>query len=213
MSISRRNFIEIATAGAVALVRNLSPMPSELFADTEYSGNRGLEYISVGRSNLPFSRQKELAGFDEFPMITESNIQELVHRGRLVVVPDDTNRYYNNGFPKELSVLRPEAKFVLELLARDYHEEFGKRFPLNSLSRTERYQLRLKRRNSYAVDPDESGHVRGASGDISYRKMPWIERRWLDHKFAGLKSEHILTAVKEPPKGVYAEDASQKNRF
>jgi hypothetical protein len=152
---------------------------------------------------IPFRRQRELAGFDELPMLTEENLQGFVDSGRLVRVLEETETYFLRGIPSRYEITTPWNKLFLERLSLEYHSEFGKKLQINSLSRTREYQRRLRRRNSNAVRPDDSGHVRAISSDLSYRRMHRNERVWMRGKLSTLQNEQALAFVTEPRQHVF----------
>src|SRR6202011_2312604 len=60
-----------------------------------------------------------------------------------------------------LSFIRPEARATLLKLAHDYHEQFGRRLPVTSLVRTQRYQRRMVRNSPNATSVELAPHTTG----------------------------------------------------
>lgn len=96
-----------------------------------------------------------------------------------------------------LSFLRPEASDVLAALARSYRERFGRRLPVTSLVRTERYQRRLGRVNPNATDVEIPPHTTGVAFDISYKFMSPTEQNHVMREVADLEASGRVEALRE----------------
>ncbi|HUG52496.1 MAG TPA: DUF5715 family protein, partial [Vicinamibacteria bacterium] len=96
-----------------------------------------------------------------------------------------------------LRLLRPEARAVVEQLADEYHERFGRRLPITSLIRSERYQRSLTRVNANATKVEFPPHATGSAFDISYRYMSGGEQQFLYDRIAQLEREGKVEALRE----------------
>jgi hypothetical protein len=96
-----------------------------------------------------------------------------------------------------LSTLRPEAKAVLDEIARAYHQQFARRLPVSSLIRTLQYQRRLTRVNPNASKLDVSPHTTGLAFDILDKFMPNDEQNFVLQEVARLEQEGRVEALRE----------------
>jgi hypothetical protein len=96
-----------------------------------------------------------------------------------------------------LSSLRPEALKILEEVAKDYHDKFGRPLPISSLVRPEQYQNDLRRVNRNAVLIDTPPHSTGLAFDIDYRYMSGEEQTFLMTELARLKKEGRIEVIRE----------------
>ncbi len=96
-----------------------------------------------------------------------------------------------------LSSLRPQALKVLEEIAKDYHDKFGRPLPVSSLVRPEQYQHTLHRMNRNAVLIDTPPHSTGLAFDIDYRYMSGAEQNFLMIEMARLKNEGRIEVLRE----------------
>lgn len=96
-----------------------------------------------------------------------------------------------------LSLIRPGARDVILDIAREYHQRFGRRLPVSSLVRTERYQRRLSRVNANATSVEIPPHTTGCAFDITYRYMAADEQQFLMDRIAQLEQEGKVEALKE----------------
>jgi len=96
-----------------------------------------------------------------------------------------------------LSSLRPAAREVMLSLAAKYHARFGRRLPVVSMVRTERYQRLLGRVNANATRIDIAPHTTGEAFDITYRYMPSDEQNLLMTEIAALEEAGKVEALRE----------------
>jgi hypothetical protein len=96
-----------------------------------------------------------------------------------------------------LSSLRPQALKLLEELAKNYHDKFGRPLPVSSLVRPEQYQHVLRRFNRAAVLIDTPPHSTGLAFDIDYRYMNGAEQNFLMTELARLKDEGRIEVLRE----------------
>jgi hypothetical protein len=107
--------------------------------------------------------------------------------------PSDSTRFQ----ARLLSSLRPEAKEVLDELARAYHGRFGRRLPVSSLVRTLQYQRRLSRVNRNASRLELSPHTTGLAFDVLYKFLPNDEQNFVMQEIARLEQEGRVEALRE----------------
>jgi hypothetical protein len=100
---------------------------------------------------------------------------------RTLVEIDSGKGYQVDTLTHSFAFLTTKAKDVLEQLGQAYQllEGEGSFFTISSLTRTEKQQKALKRRNRNAVDSNSS-HSYGISFDISYIRFNGV-RSW-DHR-------------------------------
>ena len=96
-----------------------------------------------------------------------------------------------------LSFIRPEARDVLLRLAHDYHERFGRRLPVTSLIRTQRYQRRMVRNSPNATGVGLAPHTTGMAFDISYKFMAPDEQNFVMEDVARLEDEGRVESLRE----------------
>ena len=96
-----------------------------------------------------------------------------------------------------LSSLRPQALRILEEVAKDYHDKFGRPLPVSSLVRPEEYQRALRRVNRNAVLIDTPPHSTGLAFDIDYRYMSAAEQNSIMAQLARLKNEGRIEVIRE----------------
>lgn len=107
--------------------------------------------------------------------------------------PDDRARMQKDL----LSHLRPEARDVLVKIAEAYHRQFGRRLPVTSVIRTERYQHRLTGVNPNATRVQIPPHGTGEAFDISYKYMASDEQNFVMDQIAQLEAEQRVEALRE----------------
>jgi hypothetical protein len=96
-----------------------------------------------------------------------------------------------------LSSIRPEARKILEEVAKVYYEKFGRPLPVSSLIRPEQYQNDLRKVNRNAVLIDTPPHTTGLAFDIDYRYMSGDEQTFLMTELARLKKEGRIEVIRE----------------
>ncbi|PYQ01664.1 MAG: hypothetical protein DMF82_18625 [Acidobacteria bacterium] len=96
-----------------------------------------------------------------------------------------------------LSFIRPEARETLLKLAHDYHQEFGRRLPISSLVRTQRYQRRMVRNSPNATGVDMAPHTTGMAFDISYKFMAPDEQNFVMKEVAELEDDGKVESLRE----------------
>jgi hypothetical protein len=96
-----------------------------------------------------------------------------------------------------LSFIRPEARRVVDEIARSYHERFQRPLPVTSIIRTQRYQRRLSRVNANATKIDIPPHTTGMAFDISYKFMSPDEQTFVMDEVARMEREGRLEALRE----------------
>jgi uncharacterized protein DUF5715 len=96
-----------------------------------------------------------------------------------------------------LSSLRPAAIKILEEVAKNYHDKFGRPLPVSSLVRPEQYQHSLRRVNRNAVLIDTPPHTTGLAFDIDYRYMTAAEQNFVMADLARMKDEGRIEVIRE----------------
>ena len=96
-----------------------------------------------------------------------------------------------------LSFIRPEARATLLKLAHDYHDQFGRRLPISSLVRTQRYQRRMVRNSPNATGVELAPHTTGMAFDISYKFMAPDEQNFVMQEVARLEDEGKVESLRE----------------
>ena len=96
-----------------------------------------------------------------------------------------------------LSHLRPEARDIVVTLAQAYYQQFGRRLPVSSVIRTERYQHRLTGVNPNATRVEIPPHGTGEAFDISYKFMASDEQNFLMDQIARLEDAQKVEALRE----------------
>lgn len=150
-------------------------------------GRLGRESAAATRDRL--SRMRDLAMVERF------------RRARLlVVVPSETRTYHVAGVDASLRVTRPWTKLFIEQVAGAFHDLFGKRLRITSLTRTTAAQRALERINPNAAPahgPVRSTHLTGAAVDLSKRFLSEEEIAWFRTVLGRLKRERALVDVAE----------------
>jgi uncharacterized protein DUF5715 len=108
-------------------------------------------------------------------------------------VPADRTRFQ----VRLLSFIRPEARETLLRIAHDYHERFGRRLPITSLVRTQRYQRRMVRNSPNATGVGLAPHTTGMAFDISYKFMAPDEQNFVMQDVARLEDEGKVESLRE----------------
>jgi len=96
-----------------------------------------------------------------------------------------------------LSFIRPEARDTLLKLAHDYRQQFGRRLPITSLVRTQRYQRRMVRNSPNATGVEMAPHTTGMAFDISYKFMAPDEQNFVMQDVAKLEDEGKVESLRE----------------
>ncbi|HEY0078657.1 MAG TPA: DUF5715 family protein [Pyrinomonadaceae bacterium] len=96
-----------------------------------------------------------------------------------------------------LSHLRPEARVVLEEIARSYKQKFDRPLPITSLVRPDEYQHMLSRENPNATLIATPPHSTGLAFDIYYRFMTAEEQSYVMGELARLKDEGRIEVLRE----------------
>ncbi|HEY2946700.1 MAG TPA: DUF5715 family protein [Vicinamibacteria bacterium] len=96
-----------------------------------------------------------------------------------------------------LSFIRPEARDTLLKVAHDYHQQFGRRLPVTSLVRTQRYQRRMVRNSPNATGVEMAPHTTGMAFDISYKFMAPDEQNFVMQDVAKLEDEGKVESLRE----------------
>lgn len=96
-----------------------------------------------------------------------------------------------------LGFARPEAKTVIEQIARTYNGKFSRRLPVTSLVRTEEYQRRLARKNTNAARSVMPPHATGLAFDLYYYFMDADEQIEVMSQVAMLESAGQVEALRE----------------
>ena len=120
--------------------------------------------------------------------------------GLLVPVPAETSTYYVTGVDSLLRVARPWTKLFIEQVAGAFHELFGKRLRITSLTRTVVAQKALIRINPSAAPahgPVQSTHLTGAALDLSKRFMTDEEVAWARTVLWRLERRGLIDVAEE----------------
>jgi hypothetical protein len=120
--------------------------------------------------------------------------------GLLVPVPSGTPTYYVTGVDASLRVARPWTRLFVEQVAGAFHELFGKRLRITSLTRTLGAQKALIRINPSAAPADgpvQSTHLTGAAVDVSKRFMSDAEVAWARTVLWRLKRRGLIDVAEE----------------
>jgi hypothetical protein len=115
--------------------------------------------------------------------------------GRAYDLQDPADRRALRG--RLLTFLRPEARTVMEGIARDYASAFGRPLPVTSLVRSHRYQRVLRRTNRNATSIDAPPHSTGLAFDVLTRFMTAAEQEHLMGLVARLEAEGRVEALRE----------------
>lgn len=120
--------------------------------------------------------------------------------GLLTPVPAETRTYYVVGVSAPLRVARPWTRRFIENMAGAFHELFGKRLRVTSLTRTTETQRALARTNPSAAPFTgriQSTHLTGAAVDLSKRSLSEAEIGWLRTVLRRLERRGLIHAVEE----------------
>jgi hypothetical protein len=82
-------------------------------------------------------------------------------------------------------------------IAEAYHRQFGRRLPVTSVIRTERYQHRLTGVNPNATRVQIPPHGTGEAFDISYKYMASDEQNFVMDQIAQFEAEQKVEALRE----------------
>jgi hypothetical protein len=148
---------------------------------------------------------------DEFGLARFKDLDEIrahVKDGRLVPIKDDgpvtVDPQLGELDPDNASLYahaRPWVKEFLRDLATDAALPSGAKLRVTSLSRTEEYQKKLRRRTAVAasgVTPQKrSSHMTGSTVDISTKDMPPAVEAWLRKKLADMERRGLVQATEE----------------
>ncbi len=148
---------------------------------------------------------------DEFGLARFRNLDEIrdhMKDGRLVPIKDDgpvtVDSQLGELDPDNAALYahaRPWVKEFLHDLAADVAMPAGAKLRVTSLSRTEEYQKKLRRRTAVAasgVTPQKrSSHLTGSTVDISTKDMPPAVQAWLRRKLADLERRGLIQATEE----------------
>jgi len=147
------------------------------------------------------SRESAAATRDRLSRMRDLAMVERFRRaGLLVVVPPETRTYHVAGVDSSLRVTRPWTKLFIEQVAGAFHELFGKRLRITSLTRTTAAQHALERINPSAAPahgPIQSTHLTGAAVDLSKSLLSEAEIAWFRTVLWRLKGERALIDVAE----------------
>lgn len=96
---------------------------------------------------------------------------------------------------------RPWVKEFLRDLAADPAMPAGAKLRVTSLTRTEAYQKKLRKRTAVAASgttpAKRSSHLTGSTVDISTKGMPPAVQAWLRKKLAGMERRGLVQATEE----------------
>ncbi len=118
----------------------------------------------------------------------------------LVPVPTETKTYYVTGVHPSLRVARPWTRLFIEQVASAFHELFGQRLRITSLTRTQGAQKALIRINPSAAPahgPVQSTHLTGAAVDVSRRFMSDDQVAWARTVLWRLKERDLIDVAEE----------------
>jgi hypothetical protein len=132
------------------------------------------------------------------------NNQEEVNEAELygVLVPFVDSKWLevSRTLPRERRYARPETVAFVEILSREFHEQFPRhRLKVDSAIRPADYQLRLRRhnKNAAAIAGDAaSTHQRGTTVDLG-RRMGHKEYRWLMLRLMYYRSLGAVRVIEE----------------
>jgi hypothetical protein len=148
---------------------------------------------------------------DEFGLARFKDLAELrahVADGRLVPIADDgpvtVDGQLGEHDPDNAKLYahaRPWVKQFLRDLAADSAMPAGAKFRVTSLSRTEEYQKKLRRKSAVAASgatpAKRSSHLTGSTVDISTKDMPPAVQAWLRKRLADMERRGLLQATEE----------------
>lgn len=135
-------------------------------------------------------------------------LRGLISDGTLVLVEsteayeyDATFAEHDPGNAASYGHALPTTKRFLDEVLGEGYRCFGAKFLLTSVTRTEKYQDRLKRKNRNAArgktQASRSTHTTGATVDIGGSQLPVNVRNWLRHRLADLERAGLVQATEE----------------
>ncbi len=146
-------------------------------------------------------RESAAAGRDRLSRMRDAAMVDRFRRaGLLVTVPPETRTYYVAGVDASLRVARPWTRVFIEQVGGAFHELFGKRLRITSLTRTTAAQHALARINPSAAPaygPVQSTHLTGAAVDVSKRSLSEAEIGWLRTVLWRLTRRSLIHAAEE----------------
>lgn len=125
--------------------------------------------------------------------ILHEQAREFPPRGYDLDLPGDRRAFR----ARLLSFIRPEALEIMNDLAQQYRQRFGRPLAFTSLIRSEHYQRQLGETNSNATKIAVPPHTTGLAFDIFYRYMTADEQHWIMDLIARMESEGRLEALRE----------------
>lgn len=180
----------------------------KLFPDfqaySEYDAQLEQDEKRPGKTGAKARAERELlSSFYSDPVQSEMLYQE--YKAVTDMAYDFRGLSYDLNDPAErtrfqvrlLSFIRPEARDTLLKVAHDYHEQFGRRLPISSLVRTQRYQRRMVRNSPNATGVDLAPHTTGMAFDISYKFMAPDEQNFVMEDVARLEDEGKVESLRE----------------
>ena len=96
-----------------------------------------------------------------------------------------------------LRMFHPDAKAVLEEIARAYHQKFRRPLKITSLTRSLEYQVDLSRATSNAYRGATPPHSTGRTFDMAYMQMTAEEQNFIMAKFAELEKAGRVDSLHE----------------
>lgn len=165
------------------------------------SGRLDLTRPPLVASPRRLNRESAAAVRDRLSRMRDATMVERFRRaGLLVAVAPETQTYYVAGVDASLRVTRPWTKVFIEQVGGAFHELFGKRLRVTSLTRTTAAQHALARINPSAAPahgPVQSTHLTGAAVDLSKRSLSEAEIGWLRTVLWRLKRRSLIDAAEE----------------
>lgn len=147
------------------------------------------------------SQESAVAVRERLSRMRDLTMVERFRRRRLLIpVPSETRTYYVTGVDPSLRVARPWTSLFIEQVAGAFHELFGKRLRITSLTRTLGAQKALIRINPSAAPahgPVQSTHLTGAAVDVSKRFMSEDELAWARTVLWRLKRRGLIDVAEE----------------
>lgn len=162
-------------------------------------------------SGSPSALAEENRIADEFGLARFKDLDEIrahVKDGRLVPIKNDgpvsVDAQLGELDPDNAALYahaRPWVKEFLRDLATDAAMPSGAKLRVTSLSRTEAYQKKLRRRTAVAASGTtpqrRSSHLTGSTVDISTKDMPPAVQAWLRKKLADMERRGLVQATEE----------------
>ena len=133
-------------------------------------------------------------------LATHRRLTRFRRAGLLVPIPASGGAYYVSGVPEPFRVARPWTKRFIEQLAAAKRRSFGTPLRITGLTRTQAYQEALGMTNGNAAPAhgdSRSTHLTGASVDISKRRLPLREIKWLRAVLRQLTVDGLVLAIEE----------------